>query len=244
MDDRRFSHVSGRPVTTRSRRQVLTGAARGPAGGIGALLLPRAEARSAGAQEASPYPRQDGDAPRIRRNVHGLDPAGPELAAYARGIAAMRAHPDTDPTSWAYQANRHGTIDPRALPGWATCEHFTHFFLSWHRMYLYRFERILGKAAGDPSFALPYWDYADPAQRALPTPFRRPAEPANPLFAAERDPDVNRGFERPLSAVDASVAFSFRDFSSATAPGLGFSAQLENTPHGDVHVLVGGGAAG
>jgi hypothetical protein len=51
------------------------------------------------------------------------------------------------------------------------------FFLSWHRMYIYFFERILRAASGDPNLALPYWNYSDPAQRALPVPFREPARP-------------------------------------------------------------------
>ncbi|MGH7262080.1 MAG: tyrosinase family protein [Nitrospiraceae bacterium] len=39
---------------------------------------------------------------------------------------------------------------------WNTCQHGSYFFLSWHRMYLYYFERILREASRDPNFALPY----------------------------------------------------------------------------------------
>lgn len=49
--------------------------------------------------------------------------------------------------------------DALAQKVWGTCEHGTMHFFSWHRMYLYFFERVLREASGDPNFALPYWDY-------------------------------------------------------------------------------------
>ena len=64
----------------------------------------------------------------------------------------MKARDPSDPTSWRFQANIHGTRDeiPDAFADvWATCQHGTFFFLSWHRMYLYYFERIL-RAASAP----------------------------------------------------------------------------------------------
>ena len=46
------------------------------------------------------------------------------------------------------------------------CQHQGWFFLPWHRMYLYFFERIVRAAvveAGGPAdFALPYWNYDKP----------------------------------------------------------------------------------
>ena len=37
--------------------------------------------------------------------------------------------------------------------------HGSWWFLAWHRAYLYFHERILGALIGDPTFALPYWDW-------------------------------------------------------------------------------------
>jgi hypothetical protein len=48
-------------------------------------------------------------------------------------------------------------------------------FFGWHRMYLYYFERVLRWAAQDDTLRLPYWDYTDPAQLALPAEFRQTA---------------------------------------------------------------------
>jgi hypothetical protein len=52
----------------------------------------------------------------------------------------MKLRPATDPTSWLFQANIHGTYDPtppQFADVWGTCQHGSFFFLSWHRMYLY-----------------------------------------------------------------------------------------------------------
>ena len=178
----------------------------------------------------------------VRRNVHNLDPAGPELTAYANAIEAMQALPNTDPLSWAYQANMHATwfsppppepAPAGELPGWTTCEHFNLFFWPWHRMYLYWFERIIREMSGDATFALPYWDYSDPNQRVLPAPFR---DPASPLFVAERDADVNNGI-----APGAGLDFIFDHCAGLAETVFDFaSSSLEGTPHGQVHVWVAG----
>ena len=199
---------------------------------------------------------------RAPRDVYTLDPAGPEAEALRTGIAAMQARPVTDPTSWLFQANIHGTNDePRpnaeaARATWSTCQHGSFFFLSWHRMYIYHFERILRAASGDPEFALPYWNYSVPA-RALPSIFREPADVSNPLFVPQRrtrDPNINGGESVPAAITDVSNAFSFTNFASPTGSGLSFGGQivpaprhfssphgrLEMQPHDIIHVVVGG----
>jgi hypothetical protein len=190
----------------------------------------------------------------VRPNIGKLDPNGPEIAALRTGVAAMKAKPATDPTSWLYQANMHGTYDTPALPQWNTCQHGNYFFLSWHRMYLYYFERILRKSSGDPKFALPFWDYTDPAQRAIPAAFRTPGTAQNPLFVAERAPGINQGALVPASATTFTQAMSFTNFTSPTGSPLSFGGQLvpgpvhfggvfgqlESQPHNIIHVIVGG----
>src|ERR1700742_2170225 len=110
--------------------------------------------------------------PFVRKDVGGMTGATPALVSYGNAINAMKALPSHDPLSWAYQAAIHGTtLPPPALPAWDTCEHGTLEFLSWHRMYLYWFERIIRKKSGDPNFALPFWNYESASQRHLPPPF-------------------------------------------------------------------------
>ena len=62
------------------------------------------------------------------------------------------------------------------------CQHGSFFFLPWHRMYLFYFEKVLRAASGDANFALPYWRWT--SQRAMPLPFRSPANTTNKLFVA------------------------------------------------------------
>src|SRR5690242_19803356 len=99
--------------------------------------------------------------------------------AYARAVAALRARPADDPTSWAAQAALH-----------ASCPRGTWFFLPWVRMALWYFERIVRAAVaefgGPTGWALPFWAYSDAAEAAvLPRAFAAPALPdgaPNPLY--------------------------------------------------------------
>ncbi len=181
---------------------------------------------------------------RVRRNIYELyeeDPNHPIIENYRQGVAALKGQPDFTPTSWAYQANIHGTtLAPGSWPAGApfsTCEHsgavITPFFLSWHRMYLYYFERILRKFCGNPDFALPYWDWT--TNRRLPPPFRDPTigPNPNPLYDSTRNAGINNGDPMPASAVDASPDLAQNNY-------FNFQSGLEGTPHGTVHGTIGG----
>jgi Common central domain of tyrosinase/Polyphenol oxidase middle domain len=148
----------------------------------------------------------------------------------------MKALPASDPRSWRFQANIHGTLDPASNPLFNQCEHGTLLFLAWHRGYLYYFERILRWAAGDPELTLPYWDWT--TAPALPDPYRTPASPSNPLYDATRM--INDGSALPPDVVvdDLNTALNFVPFPPNGS--IGFSPSLEGSPHGAVHVLVGG----
>src|SRR5947209_11178911 len=114
----------------------------------------------------------------IRRNIYNLDLNGPEIASLRKGVQAMMnrdpADPNnpnpivnpnflpTNPTSWLYQASIHGTYAAPPAEGWNMCQHEGYFFVLWHRMYIYWFERILRAASGDPNLTLPYWNYNYP----------------------------------------------------------------------------------
>jgi hypothetical protein len=175
----------------------------------------------------------------IRKNFKTLTAA--ELAAFKNGVAVMKsrsvANPN-DPTGWTYQAAIHGTFTTPVQTAWNTCQHNTTFFLSWHRMYVCFFERILRKASGMPGLGLPYWNYsdsADPNARFLPAAFRSPATAANPLYDGTRNSALNAGTGQ-LSASAVSLA--------SCIPGptgfYPFSGNINGTPHGVVHSSIGG----
>jgi len=170
-------------------------------------------------------------APYMRRDVGGLSDADPLITSYRKAIKAMKSLSVTDPRSWAYQAAIHGTMASPPQMAWNTCEHGTYFFWSWHRMYLYWFERIVRKMSGDRGWSLPYWNWTSPSERQLPAMFR---DTSSELYVANRKAAINNGTgSLPAFDVNYAPAFSLVGFSSA-------SSSLEGTPHGAVHVDIGG----
>jgi tyrosinase-like protein/polyphenol oxidase-like protein len=168
--------------------------------------------------------------PVVRRDVGGMDASDPILLSYRKAIKAMQALPTNNPLSWTYQAAIHGTTLSPLLTAWDTCEHGTDYFWSWHRMYLYWFERIIRKMSGDPCWALPYWNWAPGSELNLPEPFR---DPASELYTSNRDTNINNGTgSLNPGAIDVTFAFSQLDFLTANG--------IIQGPHGSVHIEVGG----
>ena len=166
----------------------------------------------------------------LRRNIYCLTNTSYDVVAYNLGRNAMMALPATDPTSWLAQANIHGTSAPVAGMLANQCQHRNYFFLSWHRMYLYYFERIVRSKSGRPNFALPYWGYSPTGQRSLPVMFRN----GGMFHIPQRRAIINAGGNLAPATVDAGAAMAIIPFSP-------FSRSLEGTPHDVVHVGVGGG---
>jgi hypothetical protein len=202
---RRFLESSGKAVT---------------AAVVGAALF--------GAKEAF------GETIYVRRNLAGMDASDPILVSYRKAIKAMQALPQSNPLSWIYQGAIHWTTLTPLLTSWDNCEHGTEFFWSWHRMYLYWFERIVRKMCEDHCWALPYWNWAPGSDFHLPAPFR---DPTSELYTVNRDPNMNNG-TGALNPGAVSVgnstsgSFGLTDFFATNINIQG--------PHGSVHVEVGG----
>jgi tyrosinase len=216
------------------------------------LLVGTASAAIAGAIAAH-WPTQ-GQTIYVRQSIAEFSKDAAKVDAYRAGVRRMKSRPVGDPTSWAYQANIHGVVSGTTLkPAWRTCDHGTWYFLPWHRMYIYWFERILRRASGDPTFALPYWDYSDPDQRLLPRIFREPANTSNSLYEPNRRSSFNAGTAGLDSEdVDHSAAFRQTVFASTSFP-YGFGGyrrghshtadtfgEIESSPHNLVHGAIGG----
>jgi polyphenol oxidase len=140
-----------------------------------------------------------------------------------------------DPRGFAHQANVHcwncGQSDQI---------HFQWAFFAWHRAYLYFHERILGKLIGDEDFRLPYWSWDNPAHRSLPPPYTNPNDATNPLFNSTRTKTPTDQLSDALvgeEVIEGVLTLgTFAEFGgTATSPG-----SPEGTPHGPVHVWVGG----
>ncbi len=192
----------------------------------------------------------------VRKEISGLAENDAIVTGYAAAVKTMKERDPDDPTSWSYQANIHGALGEQEKPLWRQCQHGTWYFLPWHRMYLYYFERIVRAAVvenhGDPEWTLPYWNYCLGEQHAmLPKPFQKPPHgAAGPLYVDSRDPRLNRGEEGMAVSVTSPVnALNSREFTGKAmfgGPPTGFEhggrnfGVLESEPHNLVHVAVKG----
>jgi tyrosinase len=194
----------------------------------------------------------------VRVDVWSLAEDAPVITAYADAVAAMKAKPANDPTSWAYQAAIHGTYTDPPLPLWNQCRHGSWYFVAWHRMYLYYFERIVRAQViangGPPDWALPYWNYDGGGDHnTLPLAFRNPTlanGSPNPLYVADRNPGINAGAGLPGAITSPAFALSRPQYIGTAEFGGGITSplgqfwsqtgRLEQTPHNDVHVAIGG----
>jgi len=180
-------------------------------------------------------------------NIFITKPA--RIDALRRGILVMKQRPATDPTSWAFQSNVHGS----AMAGqyWNKCQHRHWWFLAWHRAYLYYLERMLQRAANESRLRIPYWNYTNPANRSLPALFM---DPTTVFYVPGRNL-TSPSDQVTASAVNITQAMSRTAFIGSNAQ-LGFgggqenapvqypfenkAGTLETLPHNAIHVQVGG----
>jgi len=223
----------------------------------------------------------NGLAVRQRRDVWRLtaiDPWHPTLLWYSKAVQVMQTRRYTDPTGWLYQAGIHdyaSQVTPPPKPGdplpssseqkrfWRRCQHGSWFFLPWHRMYLFDFERIVAAAVtalgGPADWSLPYWNYSDvanPNGRLLPPAFIEPNLPdgtPNSLRVEKRDYTATGNVDVSAADVDLSCLEDTVFAGAGNGATGGFGGQitgfshngsgpggLERTPHGTVHGSVGG----
>jgi len=196
----------------------------------------------------------------VRKNA-STPAAKADLVALQTAIAKMKTLDCSDPRSWYYQGAIHwvpndsrdgsnlkagnpfcaaydGT-DATLKQAWNNCTHFTRperHFLIWHRLYIFYLEEIVRDLSGKADFALPYWDYCNPAYRVMPEIFRLPADPSNSLFVAARCTALNQG--KPIDS-EMDPALDLTSLMQLTNPTL-FNSQIDGAPHGAMHVYIGG----
>ena len=169
--------------------------------------------------------------PFVRPDVSSLSATDPIILGYQSAIANMQALPLNDVRRWSYQAAIHATFTTPVQTAWNTCQHGTHLFWAWHRMYLYWWERIVRKYSGDSNWALPYWNWT--SHPTLPPVFR---VTTSDLYTPNRDPNINNGSgSLPPTDVDYSAAFKEVNYYDA-------QSSIEMVPHNMIHVDIGGGS--
>lgn len=178
-----------------------------------------------------------------RRSIRDMGGNDPDLAAYRRAVAAMKALPPSDPRNWNRFADIHRNF----------CPHGNWYFLPWHRAYLVALERICRDLSGKADFALPYWNWT--VERELPAAF---TGDNNPL--SHRRPGFGRGaslsddmvgqavMSRIMNSPDFEAFGSTRprgqsDASAQWQRRTGAKTEFEFNPHDGVHQTLGGDMA-
>lgn len=210
-----------------SRRHVV-----GAAALIGAVsIVSCAPTRSSGRGAAGLRP---GGAPVVRREIGTLVRDYPDAyETLKRAIAALIAPAGggsgSQSNDWTGTAKYHEMFCARGSPEFVSQMHGSWRFLPWHRAFLLYTEKRLQAAAGDPTLALPYWDWT--ANREFPAGFIGPANPLN-------DPTRVRPFAAgdlvPWEEVDPNDALDARTFSQFGGRKSG-NGSLEMGPHGNIH---------
>ncbi len=156
---------------------------------------------------------------RLRTGSPDVDNA---IAIYKDAVTKMQALPSSNPRSWSAQAAIHGTV----AGGFNFCQHGTNHFFSWHRAYLFYFEKICQELTGERHFGLPYWNWNQNPDM-------------HPAFTAAGSP-LNH--PRNNTSVAGNAAFNNATMNTIFSDGnfFTFSSQLEGTPHNTAHVVVGG----
>jgi polyphenol oxidase len=182
---------------------------------------------------------------RVRKSAFELNAT--EVTRLKSAYTALRnlaqQKPD-DPRSWFHQGQVHCWYCSGALDGlWGQEIHGSWWFLPWHRAYLYFHEQILGALIGDPTFALPYWDWDTPGRDRFPfDAYGQPNDMSNPLYDQSRAVGPNdripAGFVGPKMMKGVLGAATFTDFGGSGDQSLGQNQMgaLEGGPHGGVHV--------
>jgi tyrosinase len=147
-----------------------------------------------------------------------------DITTYRDAVRLMKELSVTnpsDPRGWTKQAEIHGTVSG----GFNLCQHNTDHFFSWHRAYLFYFEKICQKLTGNAKFGLPYWNWNQ--NQDINSAF---LDSTSPLFLTRL-----RNSMADVSAVSTGVLdpiFSDSNFFT-------FGPQIEGTPHNTVHSYIG-----
>ncbi|CAI9784324.1 unnamed protein product [Fraxinus pennsylvanica] len=206
------------------------------------------------------------DALRMRPAAHKASKE--QVAKYELAIKKMReldTKDPEDPRGFMQQANIHcaycnGAHDQVGFKDLDIQVHNSWLFFPFHRWYLYFYERILGSLIGDPTFALPFWNWDNPKGMTLPPIFDKEK---SPLYDTKRDQELIRspgvvdltfsGSTDPLQLVANNLTSIYSEMvrsvstttdfmgkpycaGSSPSPGPGSS---ENGSHTGIHWWVG-----
>lgn len=182
---------------------------------------------------------------RVRTDVMELPEGDEFFSKYALAVKKMHDLPETDPRSWRSQSIVHANY----------CPHGKIDFVHWHRHYITYFERICGGLIGDPSFALPYWNWTKNSGK-IPDPFYKIRELNVEYWKDRSDYQADNWSPDPITTIARRGLQQGKGLQDNQTMGKSFTAQTiqaisrlsnfsqfwratEGTPHNDGHVVAG-----
>jgi polyphenol oxidase len=182
--------------------------------------------------------------PRLAASTLGSADVAKLRSAY-EALRHLTTTDPSDPRGWLQQGDKHCWNCGGGLDGQAGEEiHGSWLFLPWHRAYLYFHERILGSLINDKSLRLAYWDWDNSQHREVPPAWLTPNNAGNSLFDPQRS--AVAGNQAPNSIVGPTImgpiinAATFARFGGQSpSPTANRGGNLENGPHGAVHIWCG-----
>jgi hypothetical protein len=240
-----FSHVHN-SLAAISRRSIVKGSI--ALAGLSALGL---ATRSVHSQTA----------PRVRMDIATFAQDASRLSRFEAAMKQMQdasaRNPD-DPAGWLANANMHRDFCSTPGPNDPTQIHFCWWFLAWHRAYISVTERKIRQISGDDSFTYPYWNWS--TDRRIPAAYGKHGSslakavrftPNRGLSDGEvgllhDDPAIEQLGVAALAATffeaktPDDISVSFGGIARPNADDAYDNNAIEGTPHGPVHVYVGG----
>ena len=197
----------------------------------------------------------------MRRDIASFPQNDPQLAKFEAAIKEMQdrsaRNPD-DPKGWLVNANSHNDFCAVPAQDGPDQIHFCYWFLAWHRAYITVTERKIREIAGDQTLAYPYWNWS--SDRRIPQAFGKAGTPLahavrftpnRPLRDGEvdynpNDPVLKRLVVGALGATffeaqtPDDIGDSFGGIARPNSANAYDNNRIEGTPHGPIHVYVGG----
>ena len=176
---------------------------------------------------------------RYRRNIDCL--SDDQLHDLREALAELYTLPESTEHSYARIAGLHGEPSPHY------CIHGYPGFLTWHRAYMEAFEKALQKINCD--IMLPFWDWSSGPSTGLPDACSSPTytnrsgdEVDNPLYSGPIAASAGGGNTARGGSVDSATFDDVAESAQAALEATSFSSFQSqiNSPHGTVHVRVGG----
>ncbi|XP_058087102.1 aureusidin synthase-like isoform X4 [Magnolia sinica] len=200
---------------------------------------------------------------RIRRPTYLVDEE--YIAKYEKAVSIMKQLSYDDPRSFNRQANMHCIYCTGAYNQENSTSifkiHNSWLFFPWHRAMIYFHEQMLAKFMGDDTFALPYWNWDNPAGMVFPSMYLNGSfidKDRNPIHLPPHVADISYHEKEsglgPEDQISSNLAFMYTQMvSGAKKPELFMGCKykagkegyckspgtIEIAPHDTLHSWAG-----